>query len=204
MSTELENVAFDEVRARPGGRSGRVREAVMQAVRAELTAKGYSGISHRQVALLAGVDHVTVYRRWPTRARLVADLIIEIADTLVPIPDTGTIKEDLHAYLESIVQLLLDPSIKPLMQAFVVASVDGDEEVRTALSEIWNKRFTGAYTMLDRAVERGEIPPTIDRELLIEALVAPVWFRVFIRQSPIDTLFLFKTVNKIILLACAD
>lgn len=196
MSTGPADATFDKVKARQGGRSGRVRAAVMQAVRTELAQKGYNGISHRAVASVAGVDHVTVYRRWPTRARLVADMALEIADTAVPVPDTGRIEGDLRAYLENIVHLLTDPGIRPLMQAFVAASIEGDEEVGAVLSEIWNARFTGAYPMLDRAVERGEIPSTMERELLVEALVAPAWFRVFVRQAPLDADFLSRSVRK--------
>src|SRR6516162_9222771 len=90
------DIELDGVRARTGGRSARVREAVLSAVREELMDGGYAALSHIVVARRAGVDPATVYRRWPTRSRLAVDAIIELAENAVPVPDTGRLASDLR------------------------------------------------------------------------------------------------------------
>ncbi|RYZ79197.1 MAG: TetR family transcriptional regulator, partial [Proteobacteria bacterium] len=60
------------------GRNARVRQSVVEAVLRILQEQGYGSLSHRSVAALAGVDSATVYRRWPTRPRLVADMLIDL------------------------------------------------------------------------------------------------------------------------------
>ncbi|PQZ47695.1 TetR family transcriptional regulator [Ochrobactrum sp. MYb15] len=197
MSTRPKAAEFDQVKSRRGGRSSRVREAVMEAVRKELEIKGYNGISHRGVAAAAGVDHVTIYRRWPTRARLVVDMVLDIADGFVPVPDTGTLDGDLRAYMAHIIAMLADPAAMPLLRALFAASMEGDEDVRTSLAEIWNERFTNAYIMIDRAIERREVKPTIERERVLEALVSPIWFRTFVRRAPLDEKFMNLVIGDI-------
>ena len=52
---------------RLGGRSARVREAVLGAAFAELDERGYGGFSIDAMARRSGVHKTTIYRRWPIR-----------------------------------------------------------------------------------------------------------------------------------------
>src|SRR5512132_695784 len=80
---------------RPGGRSARVRAAVLRATIAELLRTGYAGLSVEAVADRAGVHKTTVYRRWGTLQQLVTDALLAHVSAKVPQPDTGTLRSDL-------------------------------------------------------------------------------------------------------------
>jgi len=41
--------------------------------------------------------------------------------------------------------------------------------------------------MLDRAVERGEFPAGADRVAFLEALIAPLYFRLLVTNESLDT-----------------
>src|SRR2546429_9224383 len=84
----------NDSKRRPGGRSARVRQAVLDAAFAELGEKGYGGLSIEAVALRSGVAKTTVYRRWPTRDELVADALDSRRDRYEPAPDTGASRGD--------------------------------------------------------------------------------------------------------------
>jgi DNA-binding transcriptional regulator YbjK len=56
---------------RTGGRSARVREAILAATFRELIDSGYAAMSVEAVAARAGVNKTTIYRRWPTLDDLV-------------------------------------------------------------------------------------------------------------------------------------
>ena len=200
-SSQPEAAEFDQVKERRGGRNGRVRQAVVEAVRQILQEQGYGSLSHRSVAALAGVDNATVYRRWPTRPRLVADMLLDLSDTFVPVPDTGSIEGDFKTYLESITAMLVDPDMTKLTQAFFAASIEGDEAVSDVLGEFWRGRFSRSYVMLDKAVQRGELPEIQDNGAVIEALVAPAWFRAFVSRLPSDEEFHQRCVSHALLLA---
>lgn len=200
-SSEPDILEFDLVQERRGGRSERVRDAVMGAVKKILQEQGYSAVTHRAVATLASVDNATVYRRWPTRPRLVSDMLNDLSVDLVPVPDTGSIESDLTEYLTSVASMLSEPGTRKIAQAFFTAMIEGDDVVGDVLREFWKRRFSRSYLMFERAVQRRELSAKTDRLAVMEALVAPAWFRSFVSQMPIDDPFQQKCVRAALNLA---
>jgi AcrR family transcriptional regulator len=82
---------------RPGGRTARIRAAVLDAVVAELTEHGYAGASVERVAQRAGIAKTTIYRRWSGLGGLLADLMAGYAAQEIPVPDEGDLGSDLRA-----------------------------------------------------------------------------------------------------------
>ena len=74
------SVTSDNCTARPGGRTAKVRRAVLDAAIDELIAHGFHGLNMEQVAARAGVGKTTVYRRWRTPAGLTVDLLADLTD----------------------------------------------------------------------------------------------------------------------------
>jgi len=186
---------LDEVRERPGGRSARVRDAVIEAVRAQLLEGGYGSLTHGAVAKRAGVDRATVYRRWPTRARLAMDGLIGLAEASVNMPDTGDVEEDLRGLARSVAELLGEPSVIRLLLAFAAAQGD-DPDLREVGVGFWNVRLAAGSDIIARAARRGEIEPVDDPDLVLEMLLAPLYFRALLDGRPIDDAFVEATVSR--------
>lgn len=187
--------ALDAVRERPGGRSARVREAVVEAVRAQLLEGGYSSVSYGAIAKRAGVDRATVYRRWPTRARLTMDALVGLAEANVELPDTGSVEQDLRGLADSVARLLGQPAVVRLLLAFAAAQGD-DPDLREIGIGFWNVRLAAGSVIVSRAVERGEVEPVDDAGLVLEMLLAPLYFRALLDGRPIDDAFLGATVSR--------
>jgi AcrR family transcriptional regulator len=202
--TETTARSLDSVKERRGGRSARVREAVLAATRQQLMDGGYANVAHLAVARQAKVDPATVYRRWPTRARLAIDAVIDIAADAVPVPDTGAVRTDLEQFHRAVTGVLADPRLLRLFQAVFAAAFEDDPELRDALSEFWRRRFDGATAMLHRAVQRGEIPPQRDPDRVIEQLVATAYFRALVTGNPVGDDFTRSSVELAMLLARAS
>ena len=64
---------------RPGGRTARTRAAVFAATLNELVASGYTQASIEAIAERAGVHKTTIYRRWRTKDRLIAEALADAA-----------------------------------------------------------------------------------------------------------------------------
>ncbi len=96
-------------------RYGEVCEQV--AVCAELSASGIEGLSVERVAQRAGVNKTRVYRRWPTRAALVAAAMEGMLDELGADPDTGDLRGDLTALLRPIADFAATPDGTALLRA---------------------------------------------------------------------------------------
>src|SRR5689334_5142584 len=90
------------VRRRPGGRSARVRQSVLDATLALLAERGLDGLTVAEVAELAGVHETSIRRRWQTRENLACDAMLNYSEQQLPIPDTGSLREDLATFAAEI------------------------------------------------------------------------------------------------------
>lgn len=165
---------------RTGGRAASVVARVHNAVRELLTEVGYEGLQLPDVAARAGVNKTTVYRRWPTKRDLVTDLLLSLSDHDLPRADTGDLRNDLVALLKDVAELLRTP----LMQAMVRASLDGavDQEARQSF---WAERMHRSSVIIERAIERGELPKGADARSILEHAASPIYFRLLITGEPV-------------------
>ncbi|KAA2246766.1 TetR/AcrR family transcriptional regulator [Solihabitans fulvus] len=170
---------------RPGGRTARTRAAVLDATYAELVARGYAGLTVENVADRSGVHKTTVYRRWGSVDGLVADALSLAADTFWPIPDTGSIEQDLLAVAREVVVGFTDPELRAAPAAVIAASFQSPRAA-TALHEFLVARQEQAAVVVTRAVDRGEIPAGVDGVEAIRVLCAPLYYRLFITREPVD------------------
>jgi AcrR family transcriptional regulator len=170
---------------RPGGRSARVRTAVHAAALRHLVERGYEGLAIEAVATTAGVHKTTVYRRWPTKADLVLDALLERQAAVLPIPDTGSLEGDLEALAAAVLSNLTSPEGAALARA-VVAAAASNADLRAAASTFWATRFALAAPITERAVARGELPPGSDPVVVVESVIAPLFFRLLLTAEPLD------------------
>jgi len=170
---------------RPGGRTARVREAVLAAVRAELAQTRYAELTVEQVAQRAGVAKTTVYRRWGSAEGLVLDLMRDLSGTSIPVPDTGDLDTDLRGLARGIVALYRDPANYALVGTVVAAAVS-IPEARQTLTEFFSGRTAQTAIIAERAISRGELPPGTDTVEVIRLMAAPFYYRMFITGEPVD------------------
>ncbi|MBF6346818.1 TetR/AcrR family transcriptional regulator [Nocardia cyriacigeorgica] len=173
-----------ELKKRPGGRSARVRDAVRAATLAELAEHGYPGLTMENVARRSGVHKTTVYRRWTNPEGLIADALDLAATEAWPIPDTGSLDEDLRIVVELVRTGFADPQAGPISTAFITAAMQ-NPAAATALNAFFTARHAQSAQVIDRAVARGELPATVDAHAVIRFAVAPIYYRLFISHEPV-------------------
>ncbi len=98
---------------RPGGRTARVRTAVLRAAGDVLAEQGVDRLDLSDVARRAGVGKTTVYRRWGSVTALVADLLVDMAEQSLPREETGSLLGDLRANALLVQRTLADPGRAP-------------------------------------------------------------------------------------------
>ena len=181
------------VRRRPGGRSAEKRTAVLEATIAVLAAGGPSGLSIAEVAKRAGVHETSIYRRWGSRERLALDAMSELSGDLLPVPDTGTLRGDLAAFGQE----LIDYDDSPLGKALIrtMAAHDDDEEAAAARGQFWDSRYAGCKVIVERAVARREVPESVDGRFLLELFFAPIHTRALLTREPISAEFLSRLAD---------
>ncbi len=178
--------------SRPGGRSERVRRAVLDAAADELLEVGFERLSVASVARRAGVHHTTIYRRWGTKSRLVLDAVLELTRERVPSPDCGDLRSDLQAYFEAMVSAFAQPRIAALVRGLVAIPPDEFAEERSAY---WQDRFAVTGEIVQRAVARGELSAQGDPWRLVELIAGPMWMRALMTGLPVDGDFLTRAID---------
>lgn len=156
-----------------GGRSERVVQQVLVASVAELAASGYSAFRMDAVSASAGVNKTTIYRRWPSKASLVAAAVEWMRRFVhdVPLPDTGSLERDLAEAFRR--RLSFKDRVEGQAWARLLAEKH-DAEVDAVIGDAVKERSGAWYTMVTRAVARGELPDGTDPRLLLGMLGAIV------------------------------
>lgn len=170
---------------RPGGRTARVRAAVLQAAGDALVEHGFDRLDLADVARRAEVGKTTVYRRWSTTTGLVADLLVDMAEQSTPRTDTGSLDEDLRANARLVVATLTDPRQGALFKA-VIAAATCDERTAEALHRFYATRIEEWAGCVRAAIARGEVPGGTDAHEVIRAVSAPLYYRFLASGDPLD------------------
>ena len=172
--------------ARPGGRTARTREAVVDAALAELVSRGYDRMSVEGVALRAGVHKTTVYRRWGTKDRLLAEALREAAQSRIEVPDTGDIGEDLRSLARTIQATLSSREGMATVRA-LISGAQVSPEVGQIARRFWAARLAQVGPIVERAVGRGQLPRGTSATGVIEHLAAPLYYRLLLMaESPTE------------------
>lgn len=182
---------------RPGGRAARVRSDVLAAAADLLETVGYDELTYDEVAQRAGVHRTTVYRRWPTKPELVADAVDVHSEEHVPIPDTGSLQDDLRVLAASVAANISSPGGARRSRSIIAAAATS-EQLSESVYALMTRRVALAEPILERAAARGEIAHDIDRRVFVEAVVAPIWFRLLLTGESIDDAFLDAVVDLVV------
>ena len=170
---------------RPGGRTARVRAAVLRATGDALAEHGFAHLDLGDIARRAGVGRTTVYRRWGTVVGLVADLLSDMAEQSLPRTDTGSLLGDLTANARLVQRTLADPRQGPLFTAVLVAAAC-DDRTAEALHRFYEIRVAEWAPCVSKAARRGEAPRGTDPYEVVRAVSAPLYYRVLTSRLPLD------------------
>lgn len=184
--------------ARTGGRSERVRAAIFEATILELLEAGYGDLTLSSVAKRAGVALTTVNRRWSTKVKLVAEVIVEMTAMAVPDPDTGALRTDLRQIAESLAVGFDNPAVRVMIRSMLALPEEEQVAVRT---QHWEGRQANAERIMQRAIDRGEIPEQTDAFRCLEHLAATIWMRALVTGGPLDAPVLDQLVEDVLVSA---
>lgn len=156
-----------------GGRSEQVVRRVLDAAIAELARSGYAGFRMDEVVAQAGVNKTTIYRRWPSRAALITALVDRMRTPLrtSPLPDTGDLEQDLVAAFTR--RSAVARTVEGRAWARLLADRHSPE-VEAIIGAAVDERRDEWQSMITRAIDRGEVPPRTDPQLLLHVVRAIV------------------------------
>jgi AcrR family transcriptional regulator len=173
-----------------------VVNGVLAAAVQELARAGYRGLRIEDVALRAGVNKTTIYRRWPTKVELVRAVLASNAHRFV-LPQTGGLRSDLLAVGRNFVELAGSPEGQSVIRMLVA---EGSDPEVADLERLMRATFDAMpKTVLANAVARGELAPDVDHMVVFDAFIGAIHHRIFMMNEPVTEEFLARLVDVILL-----
>jgi len=156
-------------------RDPKIDADVLDATLAVLDEVGYGRLTVEEVARRAAATKPAIYRRWPSRQRLVLAALGRRVGA-VRAPDTGCTLCDLDECLKLFVAAFR--RLPPEVIGPLFADCAGDRDLREAfMTALFDPPRAAVKETLDRAHARGDLREDADRDLILDLIGSLVHYR---------------------------
>lgn len=174
-----------------------VDQAILAAAIRMLADHGYDGLTMEGVASEAGVGKATLYRRWPSKIDLVLDAIRSMKP-MVDIPDHGSVRADLIDLLQGAVSWGGDGDYTEVLSA-LMSELRRNSELATVYREQFlAPRRAESTMMIQRGIDRGEVRPDVDLELVLDMLIGTIVYRTTISGGELTEAVAERAVDQVL------
>jgi AcrR family transcriptional regulator len=165
-------------------RRARSEQAILAATRELLDENGVRSLTIEGVAARSGVAKTTIYRRWADRDELALAVLIEMLEEFRALPDLGDTRKELLAFVKEATAVILSGG--------VIQGLVSEIATRPELGELYGDRIVATRleemkTIVDRAIQRGDLRLDTDVRVAHELLVGPLFYRLLFSGAPLNT-----------------
>jgi AcrR family transcriptional regulator len=192
------SAASRDHRKAPRRRGEALHAAIFEATIAELLEVGYAQLTMEGVANRASASKGSLYRRWSSRAELVADAVHHANPDPLQMEDTGNVRDDVLSFLEAFARVLNGASGEAVRG--LMAETLRDRELLAVIRiRFIEPAHIQLMEALRRGVVRGEVRPAALTPLV--ASVAPALLRQYItlHDAPIPRSALVDIVDQVVM-----
>jgi AcrR family transcriptional regulator len=163
-------------------RDRQIDAAVLGATLTLLDRSGYGRLTLEEVARTAGTTKPAIYRRWPSRQRLVLAALGRRLGA-ARAPDTGCTLCDVDECLKVFVAAFR--RMPPGVIGPLFADCAGDPELRAAfMTALFDPPRAAVRETLDRAHARGDLRDDVDLDLVLDLIGSLVHYRALFGHAP--------------------
>ena len=181
----------------PPPRSERTRQAILGATRDILAEGGVRALTVEGVAVRAGVAKTTIYRRWRGKDELALAVLVDMVESVTSTPDLGDTRREFIRFVGKTVKILSTTLMGRVMQG-LVSDLATDPDLASAFrARVVALRIDETRRVVDRGVARGQLRPDIDIELVHELLFGPVYYRLLLSGTPLESRFAEQIVDSV-------
>jgi AcrR family transcriptional regulator len=167
-------------------RDAQLHAAILAATRELLATGSYAELSMESVAARARVGKKTLYRRWSSKAPLVAEAVLQAygGSGSFPVADNGDIRDDLRSWLDEHAEFLAEPPNAALVRALIAAAAASSADGAALYQQLSAPQHAGLMTRLRQAVDAGQIRTETDLDAVADALIGTLLFHALTHVSP--------------------
>ena len=180
------------------GRSEQARQAILEAADNLLVELGFAAVTVEGIAAKAGVGKQTIYRWWKSKTDVLLDAFLEDAAQHLNPPDTGSLEADLCAHLHQCAQFFEKSDSGAVFRALIGEAQHDEVLARQLRSKYLNQQRTRDRLPLVHAIERGEVRPDVDVDSIIDAVIAPIHYRILVTGQPVARSFTDNLAQQVV------
>ncbi|MEM7300123.1 MAG: TetR/AcrR family transcriptional regulator [Pseudomonadota bacterium] len=171
-------------RGRP--RSQAARRAILKSAYSILLEDGMSRVTVEAVAARAKVGKPTIYRYWKNARELVLASILEHSSPQMPQALSLSALTDLKTHLQRVIAVFATAQGRQIAQ--LMAASEADSELSKAFrNEIILRSREEGRSLIDRAVENGELGSDVNIETMLDMVYGAIFYRLLIGHQQLDT-----------------
>jgi AcrR family transcriptional regulator len=175
-------------------RSEKSRRAIYAAALALVGEVGYPKTTVEGIAARAGVGKQTIYRWWSSKADVLLEAFLDLAEQAAQaagqdtyaLPDTGDLAADLKAVLRATVDELLDPRFEAPSRALAAEGLVNEQLGRVFVTKLLEPQLQLYVDRLRAAQDTGDVRADVDPRIALELFVSPLAQRWLQRTGPIS------------------
>lgn len=170
-------------------RSEQCRVAALEAAADLLEERPYRDVTIEGIAERAGCSKQTIYKWWRSRATLAMEAYAERTRHLFTFPPDGPVRDKLVFILAETCRVLGQGNNGCIVSG-LIAEAQSDPDLAAEFRDVFiASRRKAVRAALASGVESGELRPDLDLSLTMDLLYGPVWYRLLLRNAPLDAAF---------------
>ncbi|WP_440119647.1 TetR/AcrR family transcriptional regulator [Paenibacillus sp. QZ-Y1] len=181
-------------RGRP--RNMETQNAILAASYELLLEHGFGAITVEKIAERAQVSKATIYKWWPNKGAVIMDGYMSAATARLPVPDTGSVFEDVRIHASNLVHFLTSREGK------VITQIIGEGQSDPGLAEEYRTRYIQprrreAWGIIEKGLTRGELKKDCDIGLCIDLVYGPIFYRMLVTGEPMDAEYVQRLLTSL-------
>lgn len=183
---------MESKRGRP--RNVETEKSILSASYDLLLETGFGAVTVEKIADRAKVSKATIYKWWPNKAAVVMDGFLSSAADRLPVPDTGSVFDDILMHATNLSRFLISREGK------IITEIIGEGQMDSGLAEAYRTRYfqprrLEARSLMERGVQRGELKDNLDIEVVTDLIYGPIFYRLLVTGQPIDDAYVQQLVR---------
>ena len=137
---------------------------------------GFEALTVEKISAHTGIAKTTIYRRWPNVSAMIMEAFLSVVTEDAPISDKTSLRETFTVAMKLLVRVYRGP-YGPTLKT-LIGRAQNDESLRRAIETHWvEPRRAIARDILRRGMQRGELRPGLDPDVVLDALYGAVYHR---------------------------
>ncbi|WNC16273.1 TetR/AcrR family transcriptional regulator [Brevibacillus brevis] len=181
-------------RGRP--RNVETQSSILTASYELLLESGFGAVTVEKIAERAQVSKATIYKWWPNKAAVVMDGFLSAAAARLPVPDTGSVFQDILEHATNMAQFMIS------REGSIFLEIIGEGQVDSGLAEAFRTRYIQprrmeVRTIMNRGLLRGELDKDLDIALCTDLIYGPIFYRLLVTGDRVDKSYVEQLVTHV-------